>query len=66
MTEYVIIRNDGKIYKVRKTPYETNEKGYDRAWYIMKNNDNLTEISLEKETESHKWSNEKYYGMIYY
>ena len=66
MTEFVTIRNAGKIYKIRKTPYETDDKAYDRAWYIMKCSDIDDIISNEKETLSHKWANEKYYGMTYY
>ena len=42
----------GKIYKVEKEPFETNENAYKRAWYIVKNYDkieNITElISLSK------------------
>ena len=66
MVEFVIIQNGGKIYKIRKTPYETDEKAYDRGWYIMKLNDTQEPISHEKETLSHKWANEKYYGITYY
>jgi hypothetical protein len=64
MPEYVIIRNAGKIYKIRKSPYETDEKAMDRAWFISKIID--TNIStFEKESLSHIWANEKYYGMSY-
>ena len=65
ISEYVIIRDAGKIYKIRKAPYETDEKAMDRAWYISKIND-TTMSSFEKEALSHIWANKKYYGMTYY
>jgi hypothetical protein len=34
---YVSIRHNGHLIKVPKAPYETEEKAYDRAWYIAKN-----------------------------
>jgi hypothetical protein len=63
-SSYVSIRYSGKIYKIRKSPYETDEKAYDRAWYIAKLNDDSMSL-IEKESRSHMWANEKYYGMTY-
>lgn len=66
-TSHVIVRYCGKIYKVRKSPQESEEKATDRAWYIAKMNDStLCELStFEKEALSHIWANEKYHGMTY-
>lgn len=61
-TEYVTIRHNGKIYKIRKSPYETDEKALDRGWYII---NNYNELSIEKETLSHIWANQKYFNMNY-
>jgi hypothetical protein len=67
-TSHVIIRYLGKIYKIRKSPQESDEKATDRAWYIAKmQHSTLDEMStFEKETLSHVWANEKYYNMTYH
>jgi len=61
--DYVIVRSNGHIFKIRKAPYESDEKATDRAWYITKLPDTMS--SYEKECRSHMWANEKYYGLIY-
>lgn len=65
--DYVIIRYFGKIYKIRKSPQENNEQGYDRAWYIATNSDpEIKDKDLfEKECLSHMYVNNKYYNMKY-
>ena len=72
---YVTIKHNGNLLKVQKAPYETEEKAYDRAWYIAKNlinisdgNDNkvITSKSWEEISSlSHIWANEKYLYMKY-
>ena len=64
--DFVIIRTCGKIYKIRKAPQESTEKATDRAWYIAKSLEDQNLTSFEKESRSHIWANEKYYGMSYY
>lgn len=63
-SSYVTVRCKDIIYKVQKAPYETDDKAYDRAWYIA------TRLSGEsdwmaKESLSHIWANDKYFGMKY-
>jgi hypothetical protein len=40
---YVTIKHNGNLLKVQKAPYETEEKAYDRAWYIAKNLINISD-----------------------
>ena len=77
---YVSIKHNGNLLKVQKSPYETEEKAYDRAWYIAKNlindTDSNTSIKTNSNTNtsksweeisslSHIWVNEKYLYMKY-
>jgi len=64
--DYITIRTDGKIYKIRKAPQESIEKATDRAWYIAQMKEDALLSSFEKECRSHIWANKKYYGMIYF
>jgi hypothetical protein len=61
--EYVVIRIHSKIYKIRKSPYESDEKATYRAWYITTLPDTMS--LCEKECRSQIWANEKYYGLKY-
>ena len=62
--QFVIIRYKGRIHKIRKAPYESDEYATLRAWYIVKElPDSMTMI--EKESRSQIWINIKYFGMIY-
>jgi hypothetical protein len=61
--EYVTLRYDGKIFKIRKAPYESDEKATDRGWYITTLPDTMS--FYEKECRSQMWANEKYNGLIY-
>lgn len=66
----VVIRHRGVIYRVRKAPFETEERAHDRAWHIAKRmaskepgtrvNEHATLVC-----ESHMWANEKYFNMKY-
>ena len=72
----VIVRYNGSLYKVEKAPFETDEKAYDRAWYIVKtllpNSQSCTERGSNGYVRSwdecvclsHIWANNKYHGII--
>lgn len=65
---YVYIKYAGNLLKIQKAPYETEEKAYDRGWYIAQNLMNETHETkswLEKDSLSHIWANEKYLSMKY-
>lgn len=65
---YVYVKYAGNLLKVQKAPYETEEKAYERAWYIAKyllTGENATKSWIEKESLSHIWANEKYLSMKY-
>ena len=67
-TSYVSIKYAGKLFKINKAPYETEENAYDRAWYIAKNlmtSENNDKSWIEKDGLSHIWANEKYFHMKY-
>lgn len=34
--EYAILKYNGKIYRTKKQPFETQEQVMDRLWYIVK------------------------------
>lgn len=56
-----IVKINGVIYRVAKSPFETDERLYDRAWFCAKKGcvDNVTQ------SQSHMWANEKYFKMKY-
>ena len=58
------VRYRGKIWRVQKQMYESEEQAKDRAWFIAKE---LPESMdpIEKESRSRMWANEKYFGMKY-
>ena len=62
---YVTIRCYGNMYKVSKAPYESDERAYDRAWYIAKQLRSHTGTCEEHESLSHAWANAKYFDMKY-
>ena len=67
--QYVMVKYGSNLFKVLKAPYETEEKAYDRAWYIAKSLMDTSECEqqtwIEKEGLSHIWANEKYLSMKY-
>jgi hypothetical protein len=68
MNSYVSLKYAGKLYTIKKAPYETEEKAYDRAWYICQNLMDESHITMSWETKdclSHIWANEKYLSMKY-
>ncbi len=60
----VIVRYNGSLYKVEKAPFETDEKAYDRAWYIVKTLLPNNRTWAECVCLSHIWANNKYHGII--
>lgn len=63
--KYALIRARGYIYRVEKGPFESNERTMDRGWYIVQQNPkNMDEFAVA-EAMSHRWVNEKYWGMKY-
>jgi len=56
--EYCILRKQGKIYRISKAPFETNEQCMDRLWYLSSNPDASVEDSL-------KWVYQKYLKIKY-
>jgi len=66
--QYVIVKYGENLFKVLKSPYETEEKAYDRASYIAKHltgSEHESKTWIEKEGLSHIWANEKYLSMKY-
>ena len=62
---HVMVRCYGNVYKIEKAPYETDERAYDRAWYIAKHLKSHQGSWDEKECLSHIWANGVYFGMEY-
>ena len=64
---YENIKYNGKIYRIEKLPYETNEQVMDRGWYII-NKLNSNQEQLDYDTiyaDSLKWIHEKYIKVKY-
>lgn len=63
-----MIRYNGKVWRVQKQPFESDEQAKDRVWYVVKNMHEETDnaANMRKwECLSRMWSNEKYYAMKY-
>jgi hypothetical protein len=56
-----IVRMNGKIFRVPKADYETDERLQDRAWLCAKEGT----VDACTISRSHKWANEKYFNMKY-
>lgn len=65
MSSYVFVRCYGNLYKVLKAPCESDERAYDRAWYIAKTLHDHTGTYETKVSLSHTWANMKYFNMEY-
>lgn len=69
--EYCIVRYRGKIYRVPKGAFETEERAQDRAWYVAKklhgwSSQKPDELEYELIlNEAHMYANKKYLGMEY-
>lgn len=62
MSGLVIVRYNGRLWEIEKGPYETEERAYDRAWWLVKRQEPITPELI---AESFKWANTKYFGMKY-
>ena len=62
---HVMVKCYGNVYKVQKAPHETDERAYDRAWYIARQLRTHTGSWDEKVCLSHAWANHVYFGMEY-
>lgn len=63
MHNFTVIRYRGRLYRIAKAPFEPEERAADRAWWIAKSG--AVGITPEIVSQSHKWANEKYFGMKY-
>lgn len=61
---FVMIRYGGYNHKFRKAPQESDERAFDRAWFIVKQLPAEMPL-IEKESRSHIWANVKYFAMKY-
>ena len=58
---YAIVKYQGRIFRIPKQPFETQEQAMDRAWYIATNYQESTPFS-QQENRSLQWMYEKYLG----
>lgn len=42
--DHIVIMHNNFIYKIYKEPYETDENTYIRAWFIIKNNNDIDNL----------------------
>lgn len=56
-----IVKLKGRIFKVDKVQFETDERLQDRAWFCAKEGT----VDVATISRSHKWVNEKYFNMKY-
>jgi len=59
-----VLKYNGKIYRVQRQPFETEEQVIDRLWYIVKH-ENVESKFEEVVSNSLKWMYEKYYKVKY-
>lgn len=65
---FVIVYHNGKLFRIERIPFETDEQAYDRAWYVAlhANESNQLNKSFKQQlSEASRWVNEKYLGMKY-
>lgn len=56
-----IVKYKGRIFRVPKQPFETQEQAMDRAWYIATHYDPNIPYP-QQENQSLQWMYEKYLG----
>jgi hypothetical protein len=64
LTMFAAVRYQGKMWKVRKQPFESEEQAKDRAWYVALHLASVP-TEVERENLSRQWANKKYYQMTY-
>lgn len=62
MPSCIAIRYNGSMYKVAKSPFESREHAWDRAWWLVKHTPD-TMPWHERMCMSHMWASEKHWGM---
>lgn len=61
----VVVVYQGRLWRIPKGPFESDERAYDRAWWIAKHRDAHTMALRELVSRSHMWANQKYFRMDY-
>jgi hypothetical protein len=62
-----VVRMNGKMYRITKAPFETDERLQDRSWYCARYAESQTQQVCPNQvmSASHVWANEKYFNMKY-
>jgi hypothetical protein len=63
-TEYTVLKHEGKIYRIPKLPFETQEQSMDRVWYIVKHLEDPSDMKRILD-QSFQWVYEKYLKVKY-
>jgi hypothetical protein len=61
MQAFVIVKYKGRIFRVTKQPFETQEQAMDRAWYMATHYDASVPLP-QQENSALQWMYEKYLG----
>lgn len=56
-----IVRLNGRMYRVDKSAFETDDRLYMRTWFCAKRGS----VDLKTMSNSQRWVNEKYFNMKY-
>ncbi len=66
MSQVVVVVYQGKLFRIAKVPFETEEQAHDRAWYIAKHYDSQEHASYQElQCQASKAMYEKHFGMKY-
>lgn len=65
MKQHAVLRYRGKMYRIEKLPYETQEQVMDRLWYIIKHMDTDHLTYEDAYHRSLQWVYEKYLKVKY-
>jgi len=60
----IVIRYNGNLYTIVKSPLELDEHAWDRAWFLVKHTPDTMGWN-ERVSRSHMWANKKYLGIEY-
>jgi hypothetical protein len=61
---FVIIYHQGKIYRIPKIPFETEQQASDRAWYIAKHDGQESNYAM-LQSNAAKEMYQKYFRIKY-
>ncbi len=62
---YTIVRYQGRLIRIPKGSFETEERAIDRTWHFAKTWNGQSESIQQTQMDTFKWANEKYFGMKY-